>query len=170
MQQGPLPFERGTYQSAPGLEGQEFYDVRYNQWIKIVKNTDAATLARRQGVKWEDASAFTVDLTTAAAQGRMFAGVVDPLIPSGGAVPINGHCYIVTKGIVTVAVGTGSAVFVAGYGVMLSADTDKGKFDLADITAAGAVGLLTTELGNLANMVGVAMLSANINTATEILL
>ena len=172
MQQGPLPFERGTYMSAPGLEGQEFYDVKNKQWIKIVKNTDAAALARRQLVRWEDASAFGVDLTTLKADGPAVAGVVDPLIPSGETVAVNKNCYIVTGGIVTVAVGTGSSVLVAGLGVMPSADSDTGKVDAALVSTAApaSAALALIAIGDMVATFGVAQASANINSDTEILL
>ncbi len=171
MKHGPLPFERGTTMSAPGLEGQTYYDSANKQKIQIVKNTDAATLARRNMVKWEDASAFEVDKTTAATNGPMVAGVVDPLLPSGTTVAVNGNCYIVKGGIVTVAVGTASAVLVAGSLVQPSADSDKAKVDAAIVTASVAsAALVDEELAKLRNAIGVAQASANINTATEILL
>ncbi len=166
MKYGPLPFERGTYMSAPGLEGQTYFDSANKQKIQIVKNTDAATLARRNLVKWEDASAFEVEKTTAATDGPMVAGVVDPLLGASAAVPVNAHCYIVKGSIVTAAVGTGSAILEAGDLVQPSADSDKGKVDAAILTTAVA----TAAFLKLRNAIGVAQASANINTNTEILL
>ena len=38
-----LPFERGTFQSTPGLEGNVFWDTTYKQHLIVARNTDAGS-------------------------------------------------------------------------------------------------------------------------------
>ena len=108
----PLPFERGTTQSAPGLEGLKVYDEDRQQHLMIVKNTYSAALTKRLVAKWEDPEKYEVDLAITLADGIKVAGVVDPELSA--TVPVNRHFYVVQKGIATVVVGSTPIAVVTG--------------------------------------------------------
>jgi hypothetical protein len=160
-----LPFERGTYQSTPGLEGAVFFDTERGQHLIVARNTDAAALTGKRLVKWEDRQANKVDYVTTGNNGPLVAGVVDPLLTAAvlTTVPVNANFYVVA-GVCTVAVGSGGSVLIAGDYIKPSADTDKGKIDAALLSATGGGSL---ELGSLRNNCGVALASANTNTNVE---
>ena len=165
MSSKPLPMERGTTQSAPGWAGERFYDEKRHQHLLIVKNTDAAALAAKRVVRYEDLSEHEVDYAVLANDGPMVAGVVDPLL-GANTVAVNKHCYIVTGGICTVAVGSGSSVMIADHHVMVG-DAEVGKVILAIISDTGGGSL---EIGYLRDAIGIAQASANADANVEILL
>jgi hypothetical protein len=148
-----LPFERGTSQSAPGLEGGLFFDEAYKQWVMICRNTDAAAVAYRRIVKWEDASAYQVDYATAPNNGPMVAGVVDNVLGSSNTVPVNKNYYVILGGIVTVATGSGMTAIVAGGLVVVDDDAAKGKVGGTTVSATGGD---SVSIGQLRNAIGVA--------------
>jgi hypothetical protein len=156
-----LPFERGTYQSAPGLEGMVFYDSKYKQHLIVCRNTDAAALTAKRVVKWEDANVFQVDYATAANHGPLVAGVVDPLLSA--TVPVNSNFYVVA-GICTLSLGTSALVAANGSMLVPSADTDKGKADPRTCSSSGGNSL---SIGYLRNQFGFALASANFNANVE---
>lgn len=157
-----LPFERGTFQSTPGLEGAVFFDTNTGQPLIVARNTDAAALAGKRIVKWEDRQANQVDYATTPNDGPLVAGVVDPRLSVD--VPVNSNFYVVA-GVCTVAVGSGSSVTITGDFILPSSDSDKGKVDAALLSATGGGSL---ELGLLRNQCGVALASANSNSDVEV--
>jgi hypothetical protein len=156
-----LPFARGTYQSAPGLEGLIFFDTKYKQHLIVARNTDAAALTAKRVVKWEDREKNQVDYSTASTDGPLMAGVVDPKLSS--TVPVNANFYVVA-GVCTVSLGTSALVAAAGEVLVPSGDSDKGKLDPYAIGAAGAPSL---QLQTIAHQCGVALASANFNSDVE---
>jgi hypothetical protein len=161
-----LPFERGTYQSTPGLEGNIFWDSKNKQHLIVARNTDAAALTGKRLVKWEDREKNQVDYATAANDGPLVAGVVDPLLTAAvlATVPVNANFYVVA-GVCTVALGTGTSATIIGDYIMPSADTDKGKIDPALLSATGGGSL---EIGYLRNQCGVALALASFNNNVEV--
>ncbi|MHC4250997.1 MAG: hypothetical protein ACYS9X_17895 [Planctomycetota bacterium] len=157
-----LPFERGTTQSTPGLEGATFWDSTNKQHLIVCRNTDAAALTAKRLVKWEDRDVFQVDYTTAANHGPLVAGVVDPLLTA--TVPVNANFYVVA-GVCTVALGTGASATIIGDYIQPSADADKGKVDPALLSATGGGSL---EIGYLRNQCGVALALASFNNNVEV--
>ncbi len=145
-----LPFKRGTSMSAPGLAGEEFWDNDHKQWVKIVRNTDSAVLTAKYVVRWEDSSAFDVDLTTAQADGPHVAGVVDPLL--GATVAVNKNCYIVIAGVVTVASSIAATAMLAGS-LLVCDGTTAGLATF--LTSVYATGTLTGELQQLTDQFGI---------------
>jgi len=157
-----LPFPRGTTQSAPGLEGQTFWDAKYKQHLIICRNTDAAALAAKRVVKWEDVNVFQVDYATASGDGPLVAGIVDPLLASA-TVAVNKDFYVVA-GVCTVSLGTSAIVAAAKTVLVVSADTDKGKADAFALAGAGTPSL---QLSHFRNKFGVVLASANFNADVE---
>lgn len=161
-----LPFERGTTMSGAGTNwlGDEFWDSQYKQRVRIVKNTDAAALAAKRLVKWEDASAFGVDYTTAQANGVQAAGVVDPVLT--GTVAVNEIFFVVTAGIVTCAVGSESIVTAVGSPMVPSVDGDKGKI----ITIPAIAAPMSAEILAGRQVVAVAQAVISASNNVEVLL
>jgi hypothetical protein len=127
MSDRALPFERGTTQSTPGLEGEVFWDKANKQKLMVCRNTDAAALAYRRVVKFETNGVYYVDYATAKAQGPIVAGVVDPELGSSTTVPINRDFYVVIGGIVTVDIGSACTTIADDGIVVVDDDADKGK-------------------------------------------
>ena len=151
-----LPFERGTTTSSAGALGDEFYDPSRKQWLQVVKNTDAAALKAKRYAKWETPASYEVDYAIAAQDFAMAAGIVDPVLGSA-TVPINAYCFLVTEGLVTADVGSGTDLAAVGNFLIIATTAiaaNKGK--VGRLTAvAGAVGLLTAEVAANRQIIGV---------------
>ena len=150
-----LPFERGTYTCGAVDVGGIFYDPSRKQTIQIVKNTFTAALVAKRMVKWEDPENYYVDYATAVADGPSCAGITDPVLGSDTC-PVNGYCFIVTEGVVTAAVGSGTDVTSGALMIIAVPNAAANNGKVTQVTAwAGAVGLLTTELTEVQSVVAV---------------